>query len=288
MSHHHHHHHSIENEKALLWAVVVNIVLTVVQIIGGVLSGSLALLADAIHNFSDAGSLIIAYYAQKISGKPATKEMTFGYGRAQILGALINSVSLMILGVYLIYEAWKRFADPQPVDGLIVIGVAMVAVIIDLATAWLTHKGAKDNINMRAAFIHNISDALASVVVIIAGVFILLYDVYWVDLIATVFISIYIMYMSVGLIKSSVKILMQAVPDDLNKIEITEAIKAIDGVVKINDLHVWAVHDKLRSLETVIMVNTTDIKAVQSIKKEIRSLISDKFNITHSTIEIEW
>jgi cobalt-zinc-cadmium efflux system protein len=288
MSHHHHHYHSIENEKALLWAVVVNIALTIIQIIGGVLSGSLALLADAIHNFSDAGSLIIAYYAQKLSGKPATKEMTFGYGRAQILGALINSVSLMILGIYLIYEAWKRFADPQPVDGLIVIGVAMVAVVIDLATAWLTHKGAKDNINMRAAYIHNISDALASVAVIIAGIFILLYDVYWVDLVATVFISFYIMYMSVGLIKSSVKILMQAVPDDLNKVEITNAIKAIDGIEQINDLHVWAVHDKLRSLEAVIKVSTTNVKEVQLIRQEIRKLISEKFNITHSTIEIDW
>ena len=282
-----HDHTSITNKKALFWAIVINIILTIAQVIGGLLSGSLSLLADALHNFSDAGALIIAFIAEKISGLPSNDEMTFGYGRAQILGALINSVTLVIVGIYLFYEAYERFQDPQEINGWMVIWIAVIALVIDALTAWLTHAGSKESINMKAAFIHNISDALASIVVIISGVLILLYDVYWIDLVATILISAYILYQSVGLIKSSIKTLMQAVPEDLSKSEIAKKIRETEGVVDVHHVHVWAIYEKFRSLEAHVVVSNTDFKKIEEIKKKVRGLLKKDFNIGHSTIEIE-
>lgn len=282
-----HSHTHEKNGKALFWAILINVILTVVQVIGGLVSGSLSLLADALHNFSDAGALIIAYVAQKVSGLPANKEMTFGYGRAQILGALINSVTLVLVGLYLIYESWERFQSPAKIDGWMVIWVAGVALVIDLATAWLTHSGSKESINMKAAFIHNLSDALASVVVIVSGVLILNYNIFWVDVVATLLISFYILYQSVGLIKSSVKVLMQAAPEDLSQSEIVSKLKQVDGVKNIHHIHLWELYEKFRSFEAHIVIEDRDLESMDSIKRKIRSILKKSFNIQHSTLEIE-
>lgn len=283
-----HDHTKVTNKKALFWAIVINVILTVVQVIGGLVSGSLSLLADALHNFSDAGALIIAYIAEKVSGLPPNEEMTYGYGRAQILGALINSVTLVIVGFYLIYEAWMRYLSPsEAIDGWMVIWVAVVALVIDAFTAWLTFAGSKESINMKAAFVHNVSDALASIVVIVSGVLILIYQTYWVDLVATVIISLYVLYQSVGLIKSSVKTLMQAVPEDLSQSKIVEEIKKIEGVEDVHHVHVWAIYEKFRSLEAHIVVSGKDIESMEVIKKDIKQLLKKSFKVSHSTLEIE-
>lgn len=283
-----HDHSEITNKKALFWAIIINIILTGAQVIGGLVSGSLSLLADALHNFSDAGALIIAYIAEKISGLPSNDKMTFGYGRAQILGALINSVTLVIVGLYLLYEAYSRFQNPNDIDGWVVIWIAVIALVIDALTAWLTLSGSKESINMKAAFVHNVSDALASVVVIISGVLILLYKVYWIDLAATILISLYILYQSFGLIKSSIKTLMQAVPGDINKSEVIDEIKEIEGVLSIHHVHIWEVFEKLRSLEAHVVVNQTETEKVLTIKNKIKDMLREKFKIQHSTLEIDF
>lgn len=291
MGNHNHHsgcnHHHNKHGKKLFWAIVVNVLLTVVQIIGGVLSGSISLIADALHNFSDAGALIIAYAAQKISGRPADEEMTFGYGRAEILGALINSVTLLLVGGYLLVEAWERFLNPRPIDGLMVIVVASIALVIDLFTAWLTYAGSKDSINMRAAFVHNLSDAMASVVVIISGVLIMLFDVYWIDFIATILISIYVVWHSWGLIKSCIRTLMQAVPEDIDSAEVETALSSVEGVEGVHHVHIWAIHEKTRSLEAHVQVNTENLIEVGKIKTELKALLKSRFKIGHSTLEFE-
>ncbi len=284
---HVHSHHC--NEKSLFWAITINLFLTLVQIVGGLLSGSLSLLADALHNLSDAGALVIAFVAQKVSGLPANNVMTFGYGRAQILGALINSTTLVVVAFYLIYESWSRFAHPtENIDGWMVVWVAGVALVVDLATAWLTHGGAKDSINMRAAFIHNVSDALASIVVIVSGILIINFQVVWVDLVATVLISLYILYQSIGLIKSSMKTLMQAVPSDLDPNEIVNRLKTVSGVRDIHHVHIWEIHEKFRSFESHIKLEKVSIDETSQIKKEIKSLLKEQFHIGHSTLEFEF
>ncbi len=291
MEHYHEHSHCAHNHNkngsALFGAIVINILLTIVQVVGGVLSGSISLIADALHNFSDAGSLIIAYLAQRISGRPADKEMTFGYGRAEILGALINSVTLILVGVYLLIEASQRLLTPEPIDGWTVIVVAFIALIVDLFTAWLTYMGAKDSINMRAAFIHNLTDAMASVVVIISGTLILLFKIYWIDFVATIVIAIYVMWHSWGLIKSCIKTLMQAVPEDIDSTEVKKALVAVSGVVDIHHVHIWAIHEKTRSLEGHIQVETDSLLDIEKIKKDLRAVLNNRFKINHSTLEFE-
>lgn len=287
MGHSHDHGH-LKNGKALFWAILINVLLSVVQVIGGLISGSLALLADALHNFSDAGALLVAYTAHRVSSLPANNELTYGYGRAQILGALINSVMLVMVGLFLIYESWQRFLSPSEVNGWIVIVVAALALVVDLATALLTHSGAKDSINMKAAFIHNVSDALASVVVIISGILILNFNIYWIDLIATCLISTYILYQSVELIKSCIRTLMQAVPKDLNLDLILSELKQIRGIKDIHNVHIWAIHEKLRSFEGHIVLNSDEPKEAQRVKAELKALLKSRFKINHSTLELEF
>ena len=180
--HHHHHHHSKDDsDRSLIVAVSINILLTVFQIVGGIISGSLALIADALHNLSDAASLGIAIFARKISRKPADQSKTFGYKRAEVVAALINLTILVIISLYLLYEAIWRCFDPVSISGWVIVIVAGVALVIDMITALITLRLSKNNMNMKAAFLHNLSDALASLAVIVAGSLIILYQWFWVD-----------------------------------------------------------------------------------------------------------
>lgn len=279
MSHAHHHHH----DGKLNFAVFINIVLTIVQIIGGLLSGSLSLIADALHNLSDAGAILIAIFARRIARKPANSQMTFGYKRAEILGALINSTTLIIVGLYLIYEALDSFINPQPIDGWVVVWIASTALLIDAITAWLTYQsGAKNNLNLKAAFIHNISDALASIVVIIAGSLIILYQWYVVDLLATIAISMYVIYHGYSLAKQTMIILMQAVPDDIDVDELTADLERLDMVIKVWHLHIWQLDDKETFLEA--RIEFTPSESVHDLGK-IKAFLNNNYNIVHSTIE---
>ena len=195
MGHGHHHHVDLEaGDRRVFAAIAVNMGLTVAQIVGGIVSGSLALIADALHNFSDAISLIIAFGARKIARRPRAAEMTFGYGRVEVVAALINYTTLIVIGLYLLYEAAMRFADPQPVEGWLIVIIAGIALIVDAVTAALTYAMSKSSVNIRAAFLHNVADALGSVAVIVAGTLILLYDWRLVDPIVTLGISAYILW----------------------------------------------------------------------------------------------
>lgn len=277
----HDHNHSSDGKLSI--AVVINILLTVAQIVGGVLSGSLSLIADALHNLSDAGAILIAIIARRIGNKPASKTMTYGYKRAEIIGVMINSTSLIIIGIYLVYEAIGKFFNPTPIDGWIVFWVAGIALVIDIATAIITYSaGAKNNMNIRAAFIHNISDALASVVVIIAGLLIIYFQLYIFDVIATIGISIYVIYYGTILLKKSIMIIMQAVPDSINIEDLQVALENIDGVKFAKHIHVWQIDDKNNYLEAHIILSDNND---ERIKNEVRNIIENEFGISHSTLE---
>lgn len=281
MSHDHNHHHA--GDGKLGFAVFINILLTVVQIIGGLLSGSLSLIADALHNLSDAGAILIAIFARRIGNKSANKTMTYGYKRAEIIGALINSTSLIIVGIYLIFEAIGKYFQPTSIDGWIVFWVAGIALVVDIATALITYSaGAKDNMNIKAAFIHNISDALASLVVIIAGILIINFQLYIFDLIATIGISIYVIFHGLILLKKCIMIIMQAVPESVNIENLQAVLEEIDGVTSVKHIHVWQLDDKKIYLEAHMKLSTDDHERV---KEESRKIIKDQFGISHSTLE---
>jgi cobalt-zinc-cadmium efflux system protein len=281
------HSHGEENlsDRQLIFAVAINVLLTVAQIIGGVLSGSLALIADALHNFSDAASLGLAWFARRIGRRPADKLMTFGYAQGEVVAALINLTTLLIIGFYLLVEAINRFADPQPVEGWTVIGVAGIALVIDLVTAFITHRGASDSINMKAAFLHNVSDAMASVGVIAAGVLILLYDFYLADLIITVVIAGYVIWQGLSLMPRTVRLLMGAVPDEVEFDQIVHALQEHDGIAGVHHVHVWNLGEHHRALEVHLTPSTTSLQAFERLKQPIRDMLLEKFGIAHATLE---
>lgn len=273
------------SDRQLVFAVVINVLLTLAQIIGGIVSGSLALIADALHNFSDAASLGLAWFARRIGRRPADKLMTFGYAQGEVVAALINLTTLLIIGFYLIVEAINRFADPQPVEGWTVIAVAGVALVIDLVTAFIVYRGAHESINMKAAFLHNVSDALASVGVIVAGVLIILYDLYVADLVITLIIAGYVIWQGITLLPRTVRLLMGAVPDEVEFDRIVEFLEGQQGVESVHHVHIWNLGEHHRALETHIVPSFDSLAAFEELKLSLRACLTQRFGIAHATFE---
>lgn len=284
---HHGHSHGEEklSDRQLVVAVMINVLLTLAQIIGGIVSGSLALIADALHNFSDAAALFLAWFARRIGRRPADKLMTFGYAQGEVVAALINLTTLLIIGLYLIVEAINRFADPQPVEGWTVTAVAGMALVIDLITALIVYRGARDSINMKAAFLHNVSDALASVGVIVAGILIILYDLFLADLIITLIIAGYVIWQGVTLLPRTVRLLMGAVPDEVEFDEIVEALRSHEGIDSLHHLHIWNIGEHRRALEAHVVPGDASLHNFEQVKRTARTMLAVRFQIEHATFE---
>lgn len=289
-SHGHHHHHDTSSmgDGRLAWAVAVNVVLTAAQIVGGVISGSLALIADAIHNLSDAASLWIALFARKVARRGADASMTYGYRRAEIIAALINLTTLIVIGVYLVYEAVLRFFEPEPIAGWIMVIVAGVALVINTATALLTYAGSKHSLNIRAAFLHNVADALGSVAVIVAGVLVLWFGWEWVDPAVTLLIAAYILWHGLAEIRACIRILMGGVPSGVDLDALSAAVGAVDGVVGTHHLHVWQLDEHDRYFEAHVVIEPANAGRLETIKREVKAAVRERFGIAHSTLEFEF
>lgn len=285
---HHHSHIDLDaGDARIAWAVGVNMLLTVAQVVGGILSGSLALIADALHNFSDAISLIIAFWARKIARRPADAGMSFGYGRAEVVAALINYTTLIVLALYLVYEGVMRFLEPQPVDGWMVVWIAIVALVIDLVTAALTYSMSKDSMNIRAAFLHNVADALGSVAVIVAGTLVILYGWNWVDPLVTLMIAGYILWHVKSEFGDVVRVLMLGSPAHLDTDEIISAIETTQGVESIHHVHLWAMQERSAALEAHLVIVQGCWAQADDIKAAIKAMLGERFAIRHSTLEME-
>ena len=285
--HHHHHHSKDDSDRSLIVAVSINILLTVFQIVGGIISGSLALIADALHNLSDAASLGIAIFARKISRKPADQSKTFGYKRAEVVAALINLTILVIISLYLLYEAIWRFFDPVSISGWVIVIVAGVALVIDMITALITLRLSKNNMNMKAAFLHNLSDALASLAVIVAGSLIILYQWFWVDTLLTLLLSLFILYQGLAMLPKTIHLLMEGAPEDIDFDAIKKSLLSLEGVDDIHHVHVWSLDEETIALEAHVVANIETFDEMESIKNIIKKKLSDEFNIKHSTLEFE-
>ncbi|MEX2518934.1 MAG: cation diffusion facilitator family transporter [Paracoccaceae bacterium] len=286
----HKHHHRVDPEagdRQVGLAVAINMGLTVVQIVGGVLSGSLALIADALHNFSDAISLIIAFAARRIARRPATAEMSFGYGRAEIVAALINYTTLIVIGLYLLYEAVMRFFEPTGVDGWIVVVIAGVALAVDLATALLTFRLSRSSMNMRAAFLHNVADALGSVAVIFAGTLIILYDWRLIDPIVTLLIAGYILWQAFAEIGGPIRILMLGSPPGLEGGQVIAAIRGVDGVSDVHRAHIWQLDEHRPALDAHIVIAAGRWAEADALKGHIKARLHEDFDIDQTTLELE-
>lgn len=286
MSHAHHHHVDPDaGDGKIAAAVAINLGLTLAQIVGGLVSGSLSLIADALHNFSDAISLIIAFGARKIARLPANADMTFGYGRIEAVAALINYTTLIVIGLYLAYEAVMRFAAPEPVTGWIIVAVAGFALLVDLGTAALTYRASKSSVNIRAAFLHNVADALGSVAVIIAGTLVLLFGWTWVDPLVTLMIAGYILWQSATEFPKVARILMLARPAGIETEDVIATMRAVPGVVDVHHVHLWIMQEHGNALDAhVVAASETDPGA---LRKAVKSQLLDTFDLHHTTLELE-
>ncbi len=281
-----HHHHAEElGDRKLAFAITINMLLTLAQVIGGIVSGSLSLIADALHNFSDAASLLIAWVARKIGRQPADHFKTFGYKRAEIVATLINLVTLVLIGIYLIYEALWRIYEPAVIEGWIVVIVASVALVVDIATAILTYTMSKNSMNIKAAFLHNVSDALASVGVIIAGSLILLYQWYWSDTLITLLIAAYVLYQAGTMLPKTIHILMQGTPENIVINDVVAEMECISDVINIHHVHIWQLDEHKNALEAHVVI--TDYNKIENIKADLKTSLQQKFSIGHSTLEFE-
>lgn len=288
--HHGHHHHTVDpaaGDARVAWAVAVNMALTAVQIVGGLLSGSLALIADALHNFSDAVALIVAFFARKIARRPADGDMNFGYGRIEVIAALINYTTLIVLAVYLVYEGILRFFDPQPIDGWLVVWIAVAALLVDLVTAALTYSMSKDSMNIRAAFLHNLADALGSVAVIVAGTVVILYEWVWVDPVVTLMIAGYILWHVKAEIGDVIRVLMLGRPPQMDIDSVAQTIEAVDGVTGVHHLHLWSMQEHVAALDAHLVIAEGAWSRADAIKAAVKSALRDGFGIHHSTLELE-
>lgn len=292
MSHDHHGHShahidSQSGDRRVAIAIWANALLTLAQIVGGIFAGSLALIADALHNFSDMAALLIAFAARKIARRPANKRMTFGYGRIEIVAALVNYTTLIFVGIYLIYEGGMRIVDPPEVAGWMVVIIASIALGIDALTAALTWSMQKGSQNIRALFLHNLSDALASVAVIVGGTLIIIFDMRWVDPAITILIALYVLYLAITEIGGPVRTLMLGSPPDINADKVIEAMQSVEGVADVHHVHLWQMQESETALDAHVTISSSQWRDMARVKSALKSTLKAKFGIDHSTLEFE-
>lgn len=289
MGHNHHHHSSEVKGKNLLFVIILNLGITLAQVIGGFISGSLALLSDALHNFSDVISLIISYIANKLVKREASLKMTFGYKRAEIVAAFVNAATLIIVAILLIIEAVKRFQEPQVINSDLVIWMALFAIAGNGYSVLILRKDSKVNMNMRSAYLHLITDFMASVAVLTGGFLMKFYEIYWVDSILTLAIAIYLIIVGYDLLKNSTKVLMLFTPSKLALEDIAAVISEIPEINNVHHIHLWQLNEDETHLEAHIDFKE-DILLSQfdEIREKVEELVYHKFGISHVNIQPEF
>lgn len=291
MTHQHQHHHTPKetSEGKLLLTIVLNFTITLAEFIGGIFSNSLALISDAVHNLSDSLALFITYVTGRISKRASNREHTFGYKRIQILAALFNSVTLIAICFYLLYEAYLRFSNPEPVKSLIMFLVAMLGLIANLVSVLLLKKHSNENLNIKAAYLHLIGDTLSSVAVIVGGILMYFYQLFWIDPLITVLISFYIIKETYIVLYETYTILMQLAPAGFNMDEVVEELIKIDGISGVHHVHVWQLTDNQVYFEGHLdMKKNLKVSECQEIIDIVQKRLHEKFDIDHVTLQMEY
>lgn len=290
-SHNHngHHHHPDLKGRNLIISIFLNILITVAQVIGGLVSGSLSLLSDALHNFSDVLSLVVSYVANLLSKKPSSNNKTFGYKRAEIIAAFVNAAALIIVAVILIIEAIERFQSPQEVESNLVIWLSLLGIAANGFSVLLLKKDADSNMNMKSAYVHLLTDMMASVAVLVGGILMKFYQWYWVDPVLTLAIALYLIYMGYDLLKQSTRVLMLFTPNSIQVQEIVEAISKIESIKNVHHVHVWQLNEDEVHLEAHIDFNE-DIRLSEfdAILEKIEEEVYHNHGINHVNIQPEF
>lgn len=288
MSHVHIHKHEVKG-KNLVYSILLNILITVAQLVGGIISGSLALISDALHNFSDVLSLGFSLFAHKLSRKKASINQTFGYKRAELIAAFVNAITLVVVALILTYGAIERLFNTHPIQSGMVIWLAILGIAVNGFSVLLLKKDAKHNINMKSAYLHLLTDMMASVAVLIGGLLMKFYGWYWVDSVMTILIAVYLIVVGVDLIKKATKMLMLFTPEFIDIKEIVREVHKVSGVNKLHHIHVWHLNDEELHLEAHLDCSE-DIKMSEfnSLLDAVEIVLFEKFHINHINIQPEF
>lgn len=277
------------SQKKLGLIIILNVLITIAQVIGGVISGSLALISDALHNLSDALAVILAWIAGYLAVKPRTGRSSFGFQRAEILAAFINALVLIAISVYLLIEAIKRFVHPEVVDPEWMFWLGLLGMAANGISVFILHGGRKENINVRAAYLHLMGDMLTSVAVVAGSVFIYTLGWYWIDPLVTLLISTYLMVHTWSILKESVEILMQMSPAGLDISEVGKALTEVEGVQGVHHIHIWKLSDtKIHFEGHVVLPADMMISETAAIHHRMKQLLKERYKIQHVTFQFEY
>lgn len=286
---HNHSHHQHVQGKNLLFSIALNIIITAAQVIGGLISGSLALISDALHNFSDVLSLVFSFIANKLSKKKASVNQTFGYKRAELIAAFVNALTLIIVALFLIYGAIERFFNPKEIDSGLVIWLSILGIFANGLSVILLKKDADKNLNMKSAYLHLFSDMLASIAVLIGGLLMKYFHWFWVDSALTLVIALYLIVVGFDLLNKSTQMLMLFTPVHINIEEIVQEVKIISSGGKLHHIHVWYLNENELHLEAHLDCSIDiNISEFNEIVHQVEQVLFDKFQINHINIQPEY
>ena len=271
----------------LVITIILNFTITVAEIIGGIISGSLSLISDALHNFSDGVSVIISYFAIRLKQKDFSSKHTFGFKRAEILAALINSSVLVVISIYLFYEAIIRFQNPEPIKGILMTIVASIGLVANIIGTLLLKRDAATSINIRSSYLHLLTDAISSVAVILGGLAIIFWNIYWIDPVLTILIAVYITRESFKILFDAIHVLMEGAPPGIKIKEIQREVEALDEVEDIHHVHIWTVGENDVHLEAHVNVPDMMISKSNLLGEKIERILEEKFEINHITLQFE-
>jgi len=274
-------------ERKLLWALGITIIIFAVEMIGGFLSNSLALKSDAGHLFGDVMALGLTLLAVHISRRPASPRRTFGYHRAEVFAAIINGVTLIFLSVFIFVEAYARIMSPQPIKSILMLVVAVTGLAGNGVVIFRLRGHARDNLNVRAAFLHVLGDMLASVGVVVGGIIIFFTGNYMVDPIISFFVGAIILFGAMGVLKEAANILLEGAPGHIDYGKLKADIESIEGVLSVHDLHIWTISSSNLVLSAHLEVSDQSTHASQSILKTVTGFLKNKYRIHHATLQIE-
>ncbi len=284
----HHHHHEVSGRN-LFWTIVLNVIITLSQIVGGIISGSLALLSDAMHNFSDVLALVIAYVANRMAARPNDAQRTFGYKRAEILAALFNASVLIGIAVFLIVEAFHKFYHPEPINSVWVIGLGTLSIVLNTASVLLVKEDSKESMNVRATYLHLLTDVMTSVAVVLGGVLMYYFGIFWIDPLISALIALYLIWASFGLVKESSAILMQFTPEGIDVDEVVKAIEAEPEIADVHHIHIWKLNDHQVNLEAHLdFKEDVALSASNRVIDRLEKKLHDTYDIEHTTFQCEY
>jgi cobalt-zinc-cadmium efflux system protein len=286
MSHGHAHAvHRAHNRRLLVWVLVLLAAFTVVEVVGGLLTGSLALVADAAHMLGDTGSIALALFASWLAGRPATARWSFGYQRAEILAALANGVLLVAVSIWIFVEAFDRLSDPPEILGGWVLVVAVVGLVVNLVAAVLLARATGESLNMLAAYRHVLADLAGSVGVIAAALIVLTTGWRYADPIVGIAIGVLVLASSWTILRDSVSILLESTPAGIDAEEVGGRMAAVEGVVEVHDLHIWTITSGFPALSAHVLVRPGD--DCHDRRRQLEAMLADEFGLTHTTLQVE-